>query len=79
MTPSLCSLDQFLIRRRTVIIIIININIRDRYIIFVISGSVLKQQAEFINPIRSQPDYYYYVYILLNFISDGMFHNLSPF
>lgn len=40
----------------------------------VISGSVLKQQAEFINPIRSLQDYYVYTFLL-----DGMFHNLIPF
>lgn len=39
-----------------------SINIRNRYIFFVISGSVLKQQAELINPIRSQQDYYVYIF-----------------
>lgn len=38
-------------------------NYRDRYIFFVISGSVLKQQAEFINPIRSLQDDYVYGFL----------------
>lgn len=36
---------------------------------FVISGSVLKQQAEFINPIRSLQDDYVYSFLMI------MFHN----
>lgn len=69
MTPSFRSLDQFTISRRTVIIVLVLIILRIGTSFFVISGSVLKQQAEFITPIRSQQDDYVYFSFFFFFFS----------